>query len=209
MLLYTPRSCNIKHFIGVDEAGRGPIAGPVAVGVVAINAAFPFSFFKGIRDSKQLSESQREMWALKAHAALDRGMLHYSVCFSTPQQIDRMGIVAAVEEALSKAIEAVDVRLSKTCVFLDGSLPEPSRAAHTRVANKGDEYEPLISLASVLAKVYRDHAMVKLARKYPHYGFDQHKGYGTRDHYEAIKEHGLCDLHRKSFITLTPDGWGY
>lgn len=207
MRLRTPRSCNITHFVGVDEAGRGPIAGPVAVGVVAVPSEFPRSFFEGIRDSKQLTERGRETWALRAHEALDEGLLHYSVCFAAPVQIDRLGIVAAVEDAVHKAVEAVEVRLSRTCLFLDGSLKGPEKAAHVKVAVRGDEHEPLIALASILAKVYRDHAMVKLAHKYPEYGFDKHKGYGTKEHYEAIREHGLCALHRKSFIRLTPDGF--
>jgi len=191
------------HFVGVDEAGRGPIAGPVAVGVVAVPAHFPLSFFDGIADSKELTERAREYWALKAHEALDQGLLHYSVCFSSSGQIDRVGIVAAVEDAIQKAVAAVDVRLSKTCVFLDGSLKGPENAAYRKISVKGDEYEPLVSLASILAKVYRDHAMEKFGKKYPHYGFEKHKGYGTREHYEAIKEHGLCAIHRKSFVKLS------
>lgn len=201
MRIVTSKSCAVQHFLGVDEAGRGPIAGPVAVGVVAVPPTFPFSFFDGIEDSKQLSVVAREQWALKAHEALDRGLLHYSVCFSSPAQIDRMGIVAAVEDAIEKAVAAVEVKLGKTCVFLDGSLKGPD-AAYRKVSVRGDEFEPLVSLASVLAKVYRDHAMEKLGRKYPQYGFHKHKGYGTREHYEAIKEHGLCSIHRKSFVKL-------
>lgn len=197
------KSCAVKHFVGIDEAGRGPIAGPVSVGVVAVPANFPLSFFDGISDSKELTEKARERWALKAHEALDSGLLHYSVCFSTAAQIDSMGIVAAVEYAIAKAVEAVGVRLSRTCVFLDGSLKGPEAAAHRKVSVRGDEYEPLVSLASILAKVYRDHAMKKFAQKFPQYGFENHKGYGTREHYEAIKKHGLCVLHRQSFVKLS------
>lgn len=203
-LLRTQKLCKIAHFVGIDEAGRGPIAGPVAIGLVAVPSDFPLSFFEGIKDSKQLTAFDRERWALKAHTALDRGTLHYSVCFSSPAQIDRAGITVAIEDAIQKAVEAVEVKLSRTCVFLDGSLRGPEHAAFRKVSVRGDEHEPLISLASILAKVYRDHAMQKLAINYPLYGFERHKGYGTPEHYEAIKEHGLCFIHRKSFVKLTP-----
>lgn len=205
MWIFKSKVPEVRHFIGVDEAGRGPIAGPVAVGVVAISAGFPLSFFEGIKDSKQLSVAEREAWALKAHEALAGGLLHYSVCFSSPSQIDRMGIVFSVEDAIEKAVAAVGVRLGKTCVFLDGSLVGPENAASRKVSVRGDEYEPLVSLASILAKVYRDNAMEKLGKKYPQYGFHKHKGYGTKEHYQAIKEHGLCPIHRKSFVKLSMD----
>lgn len=195
------KTTKTAHFIGVDEAGRGPLAGPVAVGVVSIPTHFPLSFFEGIRDSKELSEEAREAWALKAQAALSLG-LHYSVCFSSSMQIDRLGIVAAVEEASAKALAALDVRLKRACVFLDGALAAPEGAGQCKVSVRGDVCEPLVSLASILAKVYRDSAMERFSRRYPEYGFERHRGYGTPEHYAAIREHGLCAIHRRSFVTL-------
>ena len=193
-----------KFFIGVDEVGRGPIAGPVAVGVVVIPVHFPRSFFKGIRDSKDLSEEMRLSWVEKTHNVSELG-LHYAVGFAGPEEIDARGIVPAVGEALSRALMGVKAKPSRSCMFLDGSLYGPARYVYQKTSVKGDEFEPVTSLASIVAKVNRDRYMCDLAEAHPGHGFEKHKGYGTSDHYAAIRELGLCSEHRKSFIKLSLD----
>lgn len=196
------RKAGITYFLGVDEAGRGPIAGPVAVGVVLIRDGFPADFFDEIADSKQLTEPMRERWHKKASIARDAGLLNFDVAFASAEQIDEMGIVPAVARAMQEALFRLDFKPKKTCLFLDGSLKGPEHIAHVRIAVRGDMHEPLISLASIMAKVERDRLMERLSTQYPGYGFEVHKGYGTSEHYLALKRLGLSPLHRRSFIHL-------
>jgi len=199
------RRLTTKYFIGVDEAGRGPIAGPVAVGVVVIPITFSSDFFKGIYDSKELSEREREYWVEKTDALSAKGDLHYAVGFASSEEIDTQGIVPSVTEALARALSAVKARPSLSCMFLDGSLFGPTRYLHRKTSVRGDVFEPVIALASIVAKVNRDRLMTELSLEHPGYGFEKHKGYGTKDHYQAIRDLGLCPEHRKSFIKLSLD----
>ncbi len=191
----------MRYLIGVDEAGRGPLAGPVAVGAVMIPLDFDWSLIEGVKDSKQLRAQVRERIFAETEVLARRGKLKYAVRFSSSAMIDELGIARAVKRALTVAIGALEADPLECTVLLDGSLYAPSEFADQRTIIRGDETEPVISLASIAAKVSRDRRMEKLALEYPQWGFDVHKGYGTLDHRRAISRVGLSDIHRASFCT--------
>lgn len=193
----------MQFVLGVDEAGRGPLAGPVSVGVVAVEEGFDVAAeFPGVADSKKLSEKKREkiFEILEARAAV--GDVRYVVEFESNDTIDTEGIAVAVRRALWRGVNSLAPDAALATVLLDGSLKAPPEYAQKTIVG-GDATVPLISLASVAAKVVRDRLMTQLAKEYPNYAFEIHKGYGTKKHYEALKEHGLCVIHRQSFIHLT------
>jgi ribonuclease HII len=186
------------HFIiGVDEVGRGCIAGDVAVGAVLIPANFDKKFFRGIRDSKKLSESQREEWFRKMN---NNKKIQYTVCYEKAAQIDKNGLTKSIEKAIKKALKQLAAQPRKCLVLLDGTLKAPDEYARQKTIIKGDEKIPAISLASIVAKVFRDRQMTRYAKRYPKYGFEKHKGYGTKAHLRAIQKHGVCEIHRRSFL---------
>jgi ribonuclease HII len=182
--------------IGIDEAGRGPLAGPVSVGVFAISSKFNISQLEGIRDSKQISEKKREEW-YKALTSMEH--CRCAVAFSSPQCIDTEGIVFAIQNALDRALTKLKLDPAICTVLLDGSLHAPKEYISQKTIIRGDVTEPVISSAAILAKVKRDAYMKKVAGEYPLYLFEKHKGYGTKVHCEAIRRHGLSPLHRVSF----------
>ncbi len=189
----------MQHVVGIDEAGRGPLAGPVAVGIASIPSNFKKSFWKGIRDSKKLTEKNRELWYLKALEARKLGLLNFSVSLVSEKIIDKKGINYAIKLGIEKSL--VKLKVPKDShIFLDGGLRAPKRFKYQQTIIKGDEKKSIISLASIMAKVTRDRKMVKLSKKFPKYNFHTHKGYGTRKHIEAIKKFGLTNIHRKSFL---------
>lgn len=183
--------------IGIDEAGRGPLAGPVAVGVCAVEQGFDMRALTGIRDSKTLSAKQRDEWYEKITALPE---LCFAVELSSAMVIDTQGIQYAVRDALNRALSVLALPHSST-ILLDGGLYAPTEYTLQRTIIRGDATEPLISAAAILAKVTRDRLMTELDRQYPEYGFALHKGYGTVRHQKAIHEHGLSALHRQSFCT--------
>ncbi len=190
-----------EYLIGVDEAGRGPLAGPVSVGVVAVPLGFDvLREFPMVRDSKLLSRQKREVIFIEVEKRASRGDLQFIVRFSDHLYIDRFGISRAVERAVASGVRALAAP-AHGMVLLDGLLRAPKTYAQRTVIG-GDLKVPVISLASILAKVTRDRTMEQLAMFYPEYGFDQHKGYGTLEHRRAIKRHGLCAIHRKSFVHI-------
>ncbi|MHB8651718.1 MAG: ribonuclease HII [Minisyncoccota bacterium] len=192
----------LRNDIGIDEAGRGPLAGPVAVGAVAVSRGALVSrhaWIRGIKDSKKLSERQREEWFEKIKTAQKNGWLRYAVVMKTAREIDRRGINRAISSALSSALKKLGSDPQIARVFLDGGLRAPHQFANQQTIVRGDEKKPLIALASIVAKVTRDRHMKKVANTYPVFGFEEHKGYGTRKHHEAIRTHGLSDIHRRSF----------
>lgn len=201
---------DIKYFIGVDEAGRGPLAGPVAVGVVCVpllctgRAAHPLLRARGKRgnakDSKQLTEAAREACFKDIQKAKKEGTLYFSVALVGAGYIDRRGIVWAVHECIQRSLLKLNINPEECVVLLDGSLKAPPEFRSQKTIIRGDATEPIIALASIVAKVTRDRKMCRVARKYPAYGFEKHKGYGTRAHYEAIQRNGICLLHRRSFL---------
>lgn len=188
-----------KNFIiGIDEAGRGPLAGPVAVGAVKIPVDFDRSFFAGIKDSKKLSEQMREEWFLK----LTKSDIPYGVALMSASIIDRQGIQWAIRKGIQKVLKKVEADPVETLVLLDGGLTAPLEFREQQTIIKGDVSEPEISLAAIVAKVTRDRYMKRLGNKYPRYGFETHKGYGTARHRNAIALHGPSPHHRMSFIDI-------
>jgi len=188
--------------LGVDEAGRGPLAGPVVVGVIAVPEGFDVAReFPGVADSKKLSEKKREgiYGMLETRAA--QGDVRFIVEFESAEMIDREGIVPSVRSALARGVNSLAPDATLVHIQLDGSLRAPAEYAQETIIH-GDALVPIISLASIAAKVERDRLMISLAKKYPTYGFEIHKGYGTKAHYEMLLKHGLCAIHRRSFIHL-------
>jgi ribonuclease HII len=191
----------MRMILGVDEAGRGPIAGPVSVGVVAVREGFDLlAAFPGLNDSKQLSEKKREVLFALLEEAVKTGDVQFHVEFSSASMIDEEGIVPAVRAALYKGIENLLPNPANGKIFLDGALRAPDHYEQETVIG-GDGIVPAIMLASVAAKVVRDRYMQQeIASRFPEYGFAKHKGYGTKAHYEALAMHGLCFEHRRSFL---------
>jgi ribonuclease HII len=190
---------NFKYLIGVDEVGRGPIAGPVAVGAFVFLHKDSAKFFKGVKESKQLSEEKREKWFKKIEEARDAGYIDFAVTFQSEKVIDTKGLSFAIKNALKISINKLKIKPVQTLVLLDGGLKAPVQYINQKTIIKGDIKEKVIALASICAKVLRDRKMRKWAVKYPGYRFEVNKGYGTKRHYERIKSKGLCDLHRRSF----------
>jgi ribonuclease HII len=195
---------NKPCIIGIDEAGRGPLAGPVSVGAFAVRSRDVLKKFKGVKDSKQLSEKQREEWFRLIKISVKNSEIFYSVSFAQAETIDGKGLSYAVYSALNrclKKLEKNNFASPDSIILLDGSLYASSRYTNQKTIIDGDAKEKIIALASICAKVTRDRRMKKLAKEYPDYGFDIHKGYGTKGHYKAIRKHGMLPaVHRKSFL---------
>ena len=190
----------MRFVLGVDEAGRGPLAGPVAVGVVAAPEGFDFAAaFPGLNDSKQLPEAVREDLYTKLENP-DCGV-RYHVELISHRIIDTRGITYAVRKGVHTGIRKLLEDPGQGKIWLDGLLKAPHRYEQETVIG-GDALVPAIMLASVAAKVTRDRYMARLAKRYPAYGFESHKGYGTRAHYEALERYGTCALHRLSYVHL-------
>ncbi len=183
------RSQGLLHIAGVDEVGRGPLAGPVVAAAVIIP---PDARFPGLRDSKRLTPEMR--------VALDAQIRAQALAFAIqevgPRQIERLGILAASLQALARAVKALS--LLPEMVLVDGPHPLPLTYPQQPVI-KGDDRCPSISAAAVLAKVYRDRQMASLHQIYPQYNFARHKGYATPEHLEALRCWGPCPLHRRTF----------
>lgn len=196
----------IKWLIGIDEAGRGPLAGPVAVGVVLVPASFDWQQVPGVNDSKQLSEAKREEIYNIANDLHNSGQLQYAVGLVSARVIDRIGIVQAVNVALKRAlirttkpIKPID--WTKVSVKLDGGLKAPGYCVAQETIIKGDSKERVIGLASIMAKVTRDRYMKRIAIRpaFVSYDFARHKGYGTKVHRNSISMHGLSSEHRVGY----------
>ncbi|HEY4143934.1 ribonuclease HII [Pinirhizobacter sp.] len=187
-------------FAGVDEAGRGPLAGPVVVAAVILDASRPI---RGLNDSKQLTEDRREV----LYGRIVERAVAWSVVFVEREEIDRVNIFQATMLGMTRAL--MQLAVVPQFALVDGNhlprtLPCPARAVIG-----GDALEPAISAASILAKVSRDRHMHLLELKYPGYGFARHKGYAVPEHYEALGRLGPCHEHRRSFepvrILLAPE----
>ena len=177
---------------GVDEAGRGPLAGPVVVAAVVLNPDQPFA---GLDDSKRLSEKRREaLFPLIMERALAWTVVEIEVA-----EIDRINILQATLLGMKKAVE--QLLPPPSLVLIDGNRA-PALKCAVRTIVGGDSLEPAISAASILAKVTRDRLMKKLHIVYPDYGFDRHKGYPTADHLARLTRYGPCPIHRRSFAPV-------
>ncbi|GMU74140.1 MAG: ribonuclease HII [Candidatus Campbellbacteria bacterium] len=188
----------MKTVIGIDEAGRGPLAGPVAVGCVVIRSRAVYKAFPRVRDSKKLSPQRRDEWFAKIRRLKREGALSYAVRMVSASLIDTHGIVWAISRGITSALKGVDARPGMN-VLLDGGLRAPQEYTHQTTIIKGDEKELAIALASIAAKVTRDRYMVRVGKQYPRHGFGIHKGYGTKAHARAIRKFGVTPLHRKTF----------
>jgi len=188
---------------GIDEAGRGPLAGPVAVAVFGVKAGFKLKGFPKGRDSKKMSEAEREKWFTVFEEEKKKGNVFYEVTLVSANVIDAKGIVCAIQKGMEKCLKKLEkegIAGGNSRILLDGALRAPSRFFNQITIIKGDEKEPLIACASIIAKVTRDRHMKRLAKKYPEYLFEIHKGYGTLSHRQIIKKRGLSPIHRRSFL---------
>ena len=175
---------------GIDEAGRGPLCGNVVAAAVILDPARPI---EGLRDSKKLSEARREELA----PVIRERALAWGVGEATPEEIDRLNILQATFLAMRRAVEALDVPADFALV--DGNrIQGLDIPAETVIGGDGKVLS--IAAASILAKVTRDRYMREMAQTYPEYGFEKHKGYGTKAHYAAIEQYGICPLHRRTFL---------
>lgn len=175
---------------GVDEAGRGPLAGPVCAAAVILPAGLELP---GLNDSKKLSEKQREALFMPIKAAAKA----YGIAFATVEEIENLNILNATFLAMNRAIAQLSPQ--PELALIDGNR-STGITIPSRCVVKGDSRCADIAAASVLAKVSRDHYMLEMAEEYPEYGFERHKGYGTKLHYEAIRKYGPCPIHRPSFL---------
>jgi ribonuclease HII len=180
----------VERVAGVDEAGRGPLAGPVCAAAVILH---PQRIPDGLDDSKRLSELQRERLAPR----IEDMALCWSVAWASAAEIDQLNILQATLLAMRRAVTAL--RLCPSLVLVDGNRCPQGLPCPARAIVGGDALEPAISAASILAKVARDHAMHRLHEVHPDYGFARHKGYPTKAHLEALRLHGACVEHRRSF----------
>lgn len=190
----------MKWVVGVDEAGRGPLAGPLAVGVVLVPADLDLrERYPGLNDSKKLSEKKREELFKLVQKDIKEGILQGAVMLSSARMIDEQGVSYAIQHALTRGVTKLLPDPKEGKVFLDGSLSAPKEYEQETIIG-GDGIHPAIMLASVLAKVSRDARMHALDNEYPQFGFAKHKGYGTKAHIEAIRLYGTCVEHRQLFL---------
>ncbi len=176
---------------GVDEAGRGPLAGPVYAAAVILpeNAVI-----RGINDSKKLSEKRRE----ELYDEITEKAVAWCVAGVNEKRIDEINILNATFDAMNTAVN--NLKIAPDYVIIDGNRISGMTILHETVV-KGDSKSASIAAASILAKVSRDRFIRNIAEKYPEYGFAKHKGYGTKEHIDALKKYGACEIHRKSFLT--------
>jgi ribonuclease HII len=211
--------------IGIDEVGRGALAGPVVVAAALLKTPGVFGGDcelgkRRIKDSKKLSSKQRETWF---NYFKNNSDIQFAVARVYPRRIEKMNISRAAnlaalraykkliassklsimkQKLLANSFKLTSKEIADIQIFLDGGLflgngVQPKNA---KTVIKGDEKIPAVAIASIIAKVHRDHFMVRLAKKYPAYGFETHKGYGTKRHYKALRKYGWCDVHRKTFL---------
>ena len=208
----------MRWVIGVDEVGRGALAGPVTVAAAAfavdVYGSALYAPFRTLKDSKKLSAQQREFWAKElANSATVR----FAIARVYPRGIERLNISAAANRAAQTAFLRLLKRYNmpaSTAIFLDGGLYLGSKIRQekdvaeanikAKTVIKGDEKIPAVAAASIIAKVSRDGFMRRLAKRYPEYGFEVHKGYGTAAHLRAIKKNGPCAAHRLTFLVKHP-----
>ena len=180
-----------KFICGVDEAGRGPLAGPVCAAAVILPENCEI---EGLNDSKKLTEKKREALF---NVIIERAVA-YSVAFGTLEEIEKYNILNATYLAMNRAIEGLQV--SADYALIDGNRVPTGISVPCETVVKGDAKSCSIAAASILAKVTRDRLILEYAEKYPKYGFEKHKGYGTAAHYDAIRKHGATPIHRLSFL---------
>lgn len=176
---------------GIDEAGRGPLAGPVCAAAVILPIG---TEIEGLNDSKKLTEKKREM----LFPIITKKAIAYGIGFASEQEIDEINILNATFLAMRRAVEALGI--SPDLLLIDGNQKPKIGVGEEVTVIKGDAKSVSVAAASVLAKVSRDRYMLEKAQEYPQYAFEKHKGYGTKLHYEKIAEYGVSPIHRKTFL---------
>src|SRR3989344_5338026 len=190
----------MKWIIGIDEVGRGPLAGPVTVCALM----FPGSAFRSsesVFDSKQLSSRLRQKISRHLHLMRREGLIDFRIASVSERIIDRRGVVHAINLAIARSLESLGDQVTKSQILLDGGLRAPRHYKNQKTIIKGDARVPIIGLASIIAKVHRDRLMTRLGAKHLSWGFEKHKGYGTAAHYAALRKHGPSPIHRLSFLS--------
>ena len=183
-------SLGLRLICGVDEAGRGPLAGPVCAAAVILPEHLQIS---GLNDSKKLTDKKR----LELFPVIQEQAIAYGIGLASEQEIDEINILQATFLAMRRALDQLTVR--PEIALIDGNR-ETDFGLPVKTVVKGDSLSANIAAASILAKVTRDNLMMELAQQYPEYGFEIHKGYGTKAHYEALRTYGPCPIHRKTFL---------
>lgn len=184
--------------VGVDEAGRGPWAGPVVAGAVTIkDRSLSDVLLHGLNDSKKLSAAKREKLYEELLVAQDEGKLMIGIGEATAKEIDELNILQATFLAMKRAVDKLGV--VPDMAIVDGNQMPKNFPCKCRTVIKGDARSMSIAAASIVAKVYRDRLMCDLAKKYPYYGFEKNAGYGTALHQKGLAEHGICEEHRRSY----------
>ncbi len=173
----------------------------MAVGAFVFLVPEAEKMFRGVKESKQLTFKKREEWFKVIQLAQKNGQIDYCVTFQSRSIIDAKGLSYAIRTALASSLQKVCSDPDRSTVLLDGGLKAPIFYLNQKTIIKGDEKEMVIALASICAKVLRDRKMIQLAKKHPEYGFERHKGYGTRKHYGVIKKLGMIGAHRRSFLS--------
>lgn len=188
----------IEWQIGIDEAGRGPLAGPVAVGLVKVPADFDWILLPGVGDSKKISTKNRAEIFRVATKLKQEGKLDFVVILGEVKAIDSKGIAVVIRECIEDGLKQLKLLPDECHVKLDGALKAPGEFSQETII-KGDSKELVIGLASILAKETRDVMMVTLAQQYANYSFEKHKGYGTKLHRNLIFTNGLSPIHRVTY----------
>lgn len=176
---------------GVDEAGRGPLAGPVFAAAVILPIDCEI---EGLNDSKKLSEKKREL----LFDVIKEKAIAYSIASASVDEIEEVNILKATFLAMNRAISGLNIK--SDFAIIDGNRVPDNIAVECATLVKGDSKSMSVAAASILAKVARDRLLLEYDEKFPEYNFKKHKGYGTKEHYEAIAKHGICEVHRKSFL---------
>jgi len=196
----------IKWIIGIDEAGRGPLAGPVSVGLVLVPGNFDFqSKLPGLNDSKAISEKKRELLFAAAEELVATKEIFSKVILTSAAKIDKEGIAKVIKNSIAVGLADLcawgDCNATEVKIYLDGSLSAPVEYPNQETVIKGDSLIPAISLASIMAKVTRDHYMCAIANKeeFRKYDFAKHKGYGTKAHRDVIAKFGATKEHRLTY----------
>ena len=185
------KKCGFSLICGVDEAGRGPLAGPVCAAAVILPED---AVIEGLNDSKKLSEKKREM----LYDVIKEKALAFSVAYGTLEEIGELNILQATFIAMNRAIDGLEIK--PDFALIDGNRVPKVIKIPCETVVKGDGKSMSVAAASVLAKVTRDRLMLEYDKKYPEYNFKKHKGYGTKEHTELIKKYGPCEIHRISFL---------
>lgn len=194
------------NLVGVDEVGRGPIAGPVCVGVFLSQKTNINKIIKSgpsdLKDSKKLTKTKREAWLKYLNLCKKENLCDFIVISVSSLEIDKKGINQCIQKAIDTGLKKLlrNCNLLDATILLDGGLNPSLEYKNYKTIIKGDEKEPVIAMASIVAKVTRDNLMTKIATKYPEYGFEKHVGYGTQAHYKAIQNKGITVIHRKTYL---------